>query len=95
MEVLSAAGTPRLGGEDQQEGEDDKEEPTKLDSGAGESDGSTVGKGEEEVRSETAPPPPTLDLAPLAAPTIAAGGTVFATAARKKSKSLYLSSNWT
>ena len=103
MEVLSDAGTPRINSIDEAEADnDDKEDEdkiseTKSDSGAGDSEASTIGKDdneEEEVtekKDEDSAASKLLAAAAVAAPTIAAGGTVFATAAkRSKSMILYL-----
>ena len=103
MEVLSDAGTPRINSIDEAEADDDEKEDedkiseTKSDSGAGDSEASTIGKDdheEEEVtekKDEDSAASKLLAAAAVAAPTIAAGGTVFATAAkRSKSMILYL-----
>ena len=102
MEVLSDAGTPRINSIDEAEADDDEKEDedkiseTKSDSGAGDSEASTIGKDdneEEEVteKKDEDSAASKLLAAAVAAPTIAAGGTVFATAAkRSKSMILYL-----
>ena len=105
IEVLSDAGTPRINAiEEDNDGNDEKnEEETKSDSGAGESDASTIGRDDDKDNDDDVEDDDDgggdddddktkeiiTAVAAAAAPTIAAGGTVFATAARKKSKSKY------
>ena len=92
VEVLSDAGTPRIKSieeneEDSDNEEDDKEKHSdaKSDSGAGDSDASTIGKGDKD-EDQPKGNGSHIIAAAVAAPSIAAGGTVFATAS-KRSKS--------
>ena len=91
MEVLSDAGTPRINSIAEND-DDDKEKEEKLsdsksDSGAGDSEASTIGKDDKDNEEDDLKASKIIGAgAAVAAPTIAAGGTVFATAAKRSRK---------
>ena len=94
MEVLSDAGTPRIksieendADSDNEEEDKDKHSDAKSDSGAGDSDASTIGKDDKEEDQPKITGSHIMASAAVAAPSIAAGGTVFATASKRSRSS--------